>query len=205
MDFLSVILSAILIGWLFSLCIVLYILASRAYSSKQIRLKKYPFIGFLIVIIFQGAFTFLMVNIGISNLEFQFTQPIIFILIACSLQISGAYPLTQIYQHKADLADGVTTISYKLGYKGTFIFTGIMFGICNLFYFLYFKEMGRVNQFSILQLFFIPIVIYFISWFIKVNKNIEEANFKNTMKMNSIAAICMNSCFIILSIINLKQ
>ena len=43
MDFLSLVLSFILINSLFALCILLYILASRAYSSKQIRIKKYPF------------------------------------------------------------------------------------------------------------------------------------------------------------------
>ena len=48
-------------------------------------------------------------------------------MIAASLLIGGFYPLTQIYQHEDDLEDGVKTISYKLGYKGTFIFTGIVY------------------------------------------------------------------------------
>jgi hypothetical protein len=39
-----------------------------------------------------------------------------------SLFIGSVYPLTQIYQHEADKKDGVTTISYKLGYVGTFFF-----------------------------------------------------------------------------------
>jgi 1,4-dihydroxy-2-naphthoate octaprenyltransferase len=179
-----------------------YILASRAYSSKQIRLKKYPLIGFLIVVIFQGAFTFFMCTIGIENASFKLTNANIFIMLACSLQIAGAYPLTQIYQHKQDVADGVVSLSYKLGYKGTFLFTALMFVICNIFYFLYFNEVGRTNQFYILQLFFTPILIFFFYWFFKVVKNNSEANFKNTMTMNSIAAISMNSCFAVLFILN---
>jgi 4-hydroxybenzoate polyprenyltransferase len=202
MDALSISLSLILINKLFSVCILAYILASRAYSSKQIRLKKYPFIGFLIVVIFQGAFTFLMCTIGISNSEFLFTSAHIYIMLACSLQIAGAYPLTQVYQHKQDLADGVVTLSYKLGYKGTFIFTGILFGMCNVFYYLYFKEVGKTDQFYMLQLFFIPVILFFSFWFLKVLKNNSEANFKNTMRMNAIAAICMNTCFTILFFFN---
>lgn len=202
MDLLAVSLSFILINKLFSVCIFAYILASRAYSSKQIRLKKYPIVGFLIVVVFQGAFTFLMSSIGITNSELTFNSANIYIMIACSMQIAGAYPLTQIYQHKEDYADGVMTLSYKLGYKGTFIFTALMFGICNLFYFLYFKEIEKINQFYTLQAFFIPILIFFFYWFIKVIKNNSAANFKNTMRMNTIATICMNSCFIILYLLN---
>ncbi len=202
MDVLAISLSFILISKLFSACILAYILASRAYSSKQIRLKKYPLLGFLIVVVFQGAFTFLMCSIGITNTHLEFTNANIYIMLACSLQIAGAYPLTQIYQHKEDYADGVVTLSYKLGYKGTFIFTALMFGICNLFYFLYFNSVGKVHCFYILQLFFIPILVFFSYWFMKVSKDNSEANFKNTMRMNAIAAICMNSCFITLLILN---
>ena len=48
-------------------------------------------------------------------------------MMASSLLIGGFYPLTQIYQHEEDIKDGVKTISYKLGYRGTFIFTGIIY------------------------------------------------------------------------------
>jgi 1,4-dihydroxy-2-naphthoate octaprenyltransferase len=202
LDLLAIISAFILVNKLFSLCILVYIFASRAYSSKQIRLKKYPIIGFLTVVIFQGGFTYIMSVIGISNESFSFSNVNILLLLACSFQIAGAYPLTQIYQHDADLADGVKTLSYKLGYKGTFIFTAIMFGICNVFYFYYFNQINQINKFYLLQLFFFPIVGYFVWWFSNTIKNEKEANFKNTMRMNLIAAICMNTCFIILNLIN---
>jgi 4-hydroxybenzoate polyprenyltransferase len=202
LDCLAIVLSYQFITGLFAICIITYILASRAYSSKQIRLKKYPIIGFLVVVVFQGAFTYVMSVLAISDSKFIFSLPATFLLLACSFQIAGAYPLTQIYQHQADLADGVVTLSYKLGYKGTFVFTAIMFTICNLFYYLYFSEIGRLNSFFLVQLFFLPIVIYFILWFLKVLKKVNEANFKSTMRMNLIAAICMNTCFFILYLIN---
>jgi hypothetical protein len=202
LDVCAILLSFLLVNLLFAFCILVYILASRAYSSRQVRLKKYPFIGFLVVVTFQGAFTFIMSSVGLTNLPFSFTYSNLLILLATSFQIAGAYPLTQIYQHKEDLADGVMTLSYMLGHKGTFLFTALMFTMCNVFYYLYFKEVQHINHFVILQLFFIPVVIYFTMWFLKVAKNVSEANFKNTMRMNVVAACCMNACFLILIYLN---
>ena len=202
MDLLSLILSFILINSLFALCILLYILASRTYSSKLIRLKKYPFWGFLLVIFFQGAFTFYMAYLGITDTLLIINKATVFLLLGCSFQIAGAYPLTQIYQHKQDYDDGVITLSYKLGYVGTFIFTALMFFICNVCYFLYFNLINKPMNFYIIQLFFFPIVAYFAYWFYLVYKDNNKADFKNTMRMNGIAAICMNICFITLYFIN---
>jgi 1,4-dihydroxy-2-naphthoate octaprenyltransferase len=143
-----------------------------------------------------------MSYLGVTKTFLEIDNTTIWILVACSLQIAGVYPLTQIYQHKQDLADGVVTISYKLGYKGTFIFSGIMFFLCNIAYFLYFDKINQINDFYIIQLFFIPIVSFFVYWFSLVIKNEENANFKNTMLINLIAAICMNTCFIILFLKN---
>ncbi|MES1159412.1 MAG: UbiA family prenyltransferase [Bacteroidota bacterium] len=67
-----------------------YILASRAYSYRGIRLKKYPIAGYLTVIICQGALIFFLVY-------------------------HGSHPLTQLYQHEEDRKDGVRTISLLLG------------------------------------------------------------------------------------------
>ena len=200
MDIVAVLFSAIFINKLFSACILLYMLASRAYSSPKIRLKKYPILGFLTVFIFQGAFTYLMCTVGITGASFNITDAGIYILAASSFQIAGAYPLTQIYQHEQDLKDGVKTLSYQLGYIGTFIFSIAMFIICNIFYYLYFNSINQLNSFMLIQLFFIPIIIYFSYWFYKVIHNASEANFRNTMRMNYISAICMNSCFILLLI-----
>jgi len=94
----------------FAIGVLLYILVSRAYSYRGIRLKQYPIIGFLTVVVFQGAVTFWLVYHGASAaLTLEAPWPA---MIAASLLIGGFYPLTQIYQHQADKADGVTTISY---------------------------------------------------------------------------------------------
>lgn len=202
MDVLALLLSYVLVSTLFALCIFAYILASRAYSSKQIRLKKYPLLGMLTVVVFQGGFTFYMCTVGISSIPFEFTFTHMILLCACSFQIAGAYPLTQIYQHEADLKDGVTTLSYTLGYVGTFVFTAGMFALCNVFYYLYFDAMDSLNQFYVVQLFFVPIVLFFAYWCYQVVKDNSKANFKNTMRMNLIGAVCMNLCFVALYFIN---
>ncbi|MBK8568163.1 MAG: UbiA prenyltransferase family protein [Saprospiraceae bacterium] len=205
MDFAAIIGGALLVSIPFALCLVPYILASRAYSSRQIRLKKYPIIGFLVVIFFQGAFTYYISHLGVTKAFLDVNGTTIWILAACSFQIGGVYPLTQIYQHQQDLADGVVTISYKLGYSGTFLFSGAMFILCNVCYFLYFDKINHLNSFYILQLFFIPILVFFVYWFSLVLKNEGNANFKNTMLLNLIAAFCMNVCFAVLLLKNSFQ
>ena len=184
---------------IFSIGIFFYILASRAYSYRKIRLKKYPVIGYLIVIIFQGAVIFFLVYQGTSsNLSLQIP---VLALIASSLLIGGFYPLTQIYQHKEDYEDGVITISYKLGYKGTFIFTGIVYALAFVTLGWYFYLKAAIFKFIILQIFMLPIIVYFFNWFAKVLKSNSEANFKNTMRMNVIASVFTNLAFITLLIL----
>lgn len=179
--------------------IISYILASRAYSYRGIRLKQYAVIGYLTVIIFQGAVTFFLVLHG-SNNDKTLAAPA-FAMIAASLLIGGFYPLTQIYQHQQDKADGVTTLSILLGYKGTFIFTGIVyfFAVTTLAYQLI--STLQQNSFFIIQIFFIPVLVYFFWWFRQVVLKHTAANFVNTMRMTVLASVCTNAAFITLFLI----
>ena len=202
MDVISVAIS-FLITPVFALGILLYILASRAYSWRKIRLKKYPVTGYLTVIIFQGAVTFFLVYHG-SDSNHTTGVPVI-AMIASSLLIGGFYPLTQIYQHDADLKDGVQTISYKLGYKGTFIFTGIIYAIAFTMLAVQFFLNLEWERFLLLQIFMLPVLVYFFAWFTKVLKNTNEANYKNTMRMNFLASICTNAGFVTLLILHCSE
>ena len=199
----SAILLSLSIHKLFALLVFLYILASRLYSYRPIRLKKYPFIGFFVIFIFQGAFTFYLSmysflhwQLNTANL-YGLQLDTVLPMLASSFQIGAIYPLTQIYQHKSDLADGVTTLSYKLGYRGTFIFAGIMFGIATLFYFLYFS-VTNINDFYIFTIVQMPIIGYFVYWASKVWKDTQYADYKHTMYMNVIAAVVLNLFFLYL-------
>jgi 1,4-dihydroxy-2-naphthoate octaprenyltransferase len=198
LDAVAVLLS-LAVSILFTLCIVANILASRAYSYRGIRLKKYPYTGFLTVILFQGALTYFMVYNGSTSGEWELPWQGMLI---SSLLFGGFYPLTQIYQHEQDLQDGVETISYKLGVNGTFIFSGVMYILAEVFLFAYFNERGKLTQFGVLQLFFIPIVIYFIYWWKKVMQDRNNANFHYSLRMNFIAAASTNVAFVLLYFFN---
>ena len=196
-DLIGILLS-LLIGPLFTVVILFYIGASKAYSYRGIRLKKYPYLGYFIVILFQGAVTFWLVYYG-SNTEQDVSVPWQGMLI-CSLLVGGFYPLTQVYQHKQDLDDGVSTISYKLGYIGTFIFCAVVYILAWIFMAQFFIRNKHGDQLLVIGIFFIPVIVYFSRWFVLVYKNSKEANFKNTMKMNWLAATCTNISFLILLI-----
>jgi 1,4-dihydroxy-2-naphthoate octaprenyltransferase len=198
LDGIAVVLSCI-ISVYFVAGIIAYVLASRAYSYRGIRLKKYPVIGYITVVIFQGAVTFFLVMHGSSS-DKTLSVPA-FAMIAASLLIGGFYPLTQIYQHQQDKADGVTTLSLLLGYKGTFIFTGIVyfFAVSTLAYQLI--STLQQNSFFIIQIFFIPVLVYFFWWFRQVALKHTAANFVNTMRMTIIASVCTNAAFITLFLI----
>lgn len=198
MDGIAIALSLI-ISPFFALGIAGYILASRAYSYRGIRLKKYPITGYLTVIIFQGAVTFWLVYHGSHFPEVSFNVPVSGML-ASSLLIGGFYPLTQIYQHEADRKEGVTTISALLGYKGTFIFTGIVYFFAFLALAFHFFSGLEIQQFFLLQIFMLPVLVYFFIWAMKVWKNKAMADFSHTMKMNILASICTNSAFLTLLI-----
>jgi 1,4-dihydroxy-2-naphthoate polyprenyltransferase len=186
----------------FFLCVLIYILASRAYSSRMIRLKKYPIISLLTVMIFQGGFTFYMVLDVVSATSIFISNELLFIVFGCNFLIAGIYPLTQVYQHKADKDNGDTTISLLLGLKGTFYFSAFMFLIANLFFYNYFSSINSLNQFFILQFFLMPTIFFFVQWMLKVHANEQEASFKNMMRMNLISSISMNCCFILLTFMN---
>jgi len=65
LDLFAIVLS-LFIGWFFAIGILAYIIASKAYSYRGIRLKQYPVSGYLTVILFQGALTYYLSFTGIQ-------------------------------------------------------------------------------------------------------------------------------------------
>lgn len=188
-----------LISFYFALCTLLFILASRAYSYRGIRLKKYPVISYITAIIFQGAMVYFMVYHGSSIPK---TEDVPFApMIASALLVGSFYPLTQIYQHEQDKADGVKSMSMLLGYRGTFVFSAVVFFTAIALMGFYFAVNLELDRFLVVLICNVPVLIYFFRWFIKVRKEIGAANFKTSLRMNIIAAVCTNTAFIILLII----
>jgi 1,4-dihydroxy-2-naphthoate octaprenyltransferase len=118
-------------------------------------------------------------------------------MLASSFLIGGFYPLTQIYQHVADLLDGVQTLSYRLGYRGTFIFSLIMYCIAFGTLGYYFFSSLEEKEFLVLATCMLPVLVYFFIWAAKVWKDTNQANFENTMRMNLLASCCSNFGFIV--------
>jgi 1,4-dihydroxy-2-naphthoate octaprenyltransferase len=184
----------------FAVGITAYILASKAYSYRGIRLKKYPFAGYFTVIFFQGAVSFWLIYHGCSANK-GISIPVVPMIIS-SLLIGGFYPLTQIYQHEADSKDNVKTISYILGYKGTFLYCGIVYTLAFLLLAYYFFYSLQTTAFYIFSICMLPVIIYFLIWGKRVWRNYSDADYKNTMRMNIIASICSNIAFIIIFLNN---
>jgi len=189
-----------LISDLFAGCYLFFIISSRLYSWRGLRLKKYPILGYLLVISNQGSLVFFAICHGTSaNLN---TEVPMLLIAAAGLLIGGFYPITQIYQHDQDSKDGVKTISILLGKRGTFIFCTIVYLLAFTCLFIYFHSVQHLKYFLIIQLFFIPVVIYFIKWMIEVWQSPQKADYKNTMQMIWLASTSTNLAFISLLIMN---
>jgi 1,4-dihydroxy-2-naphthoate polyprenyltransferase len=189
----------LLISFHFSAAVAVYILASRAYSARSIRLKKYPILGFLVVVLCQGALIFYMVYHGAHPL-LSLRVPVLG-MVSSSLLIGGFYPLTQIYQHQSDARDGVRSLSALLGIRGTFIFCGILYAIAFVFLAYFFMESLEIKEFQVLSTCMLPVLVYFVVWAVQVWRNPLAADFKHTMRMNIIASSCTSLGFILVFLI----
>ncbi len=199
MDVIAIALS-LFISTLFATCIFIYIVCSRLYSYRGVRLKKYPIIGYLTVIVNQGALTFFMVYHGS---DIFLTNHMSWMgLLAAAFLIGGFYPITQVYQHEADKKDNVTTISMLMGKKGTFIFCGIMYLLAMLILYLYYSGRELYTPFIVLLIFLLPVLVYFMQWFLQVLKDENKADFQHTMRMNWIASTCTSLAFLTIILIH---
>jgi 1,4-dihydroxy-2-naphthoate octaprenyltransferase len=191
--------TALLISVPFAGCIAIYLLVSKAYSYDKIRLKKYPFLSTLVVIFFQGAFTFLMVQLGIGVApEVISSRTNLIFASVSSLFLCGSYPLTQIYQHTEDARRGDKTLSLLLGIPGTFLFAGVSLLIGSGLLLYTYLSLQQVMHIFIFLVCTAPILYFFSRWFWKVKLNRAEANFENTMLMNKISSLSISLAFILM-------
>lgn len=195
---------SILISWKMAIIIALYIAVSKAYSWHGIRIKKYPFLSWTIVAMFQGGYTYMLVNMSITGdlTPSWFTEKNTIAVIIASLLVGAFYPLTQVYQHEEDSKRGDRTISYLLGVNGTFIFSSFLFLTASFLMFQYMTSYYSMQHFIIFIACLLPVIAYFLWWFMRVLRNSGQANFSNTMRINKVSAWCMIICFCALSWMN---
>ena len=79
-----------------------------------------------------------------------------------------------------------------------FIFTGLVYGIAFATLAYYFLLTLQIKEFYVLATCMLPVTVYFFIWAARVWKDIGQANFVNTMRMNLLASICINTAFIII-------
>lgn len=199
MDVLAVAFS-FLISAFFAAGILLYILASRAYSYRRIRLKRFPIAGFLTVFFFQGALVFFLTYHAATSALLHQTPHIPLLL--SSLLIGALYPLTQVYQHEEDCRDGVTTISYLLGKRGTFIFSMILFLLATAGMYVLFKGQQRLNFFWLYLFYLLPVVLFFLYWMSRVWNDGSAADFRSSLRMNLLSTLCTTAFFVTLLFLN---
>jgi 1,4-dihydroxy-2-naphthoate polyprenyltransferase len=196
MDIAALILGCLISPW-FSLGIFIYIIASRAYSYRGIRIKKYPYAGFLTVFIFQGAHVYFFSIHAVEHSPVFQTE--LMPALISSLLIGALYPLTQVYQHEEDINDGVITISYILGKKGSFVFSMILFLTATVLMLILDKQRSELNLFYLFLLFMFPVVSFFLYWMSRVWKDGAIADFKHSMIMNMVSTLCTTAYFIFLN------
>ena len=188
---------ALLLGWLFAALVAVYLLVSKAYSYEGIRLKKHPLLSTVVVVVFQGAFTFLMAQVGAGAAPAQlFEKTNLLLALVSTLFLCGSYPLTQIYQHQEDARRGDRTLSLRLGIRGTFVFAaaGLLVGAgtMGLAYWL----RGEMQNLLVFLVATGPVVALFSRWAWLAWHDPALANFEWTMRMNQVSSVCLSAAFV---------
>jgi len=198
------VMSGILLSPLFGAFVALYLLVSKAYSYEGIRLKKYPLLSTFVVTLFQGAFTFVMVQVGVG---FELTEvlqaPNVWFAVVSTLFLCGSYPLTQIYQHAEDRQRGDRTLSLILGVKGTFLFAAISLTLGTALLLYLYLTTAQVQRIFIFLLCTAPIVYFFAGWVLKSQHDPRVVNYENTMQMNKISSLCISTAFIAMIVVRM--
>ncbi|MDO7846896.1 UbiA family prenyltransferase [Hymenobacter sp. M29] len=188
---------AALLSWPFAALVVVYLLVSKAYSYEGIRLKKYPLLSTLVVVVFQGAFTLLMTQVGVGAASAQlFEKTNLLLALVSTLFLCGSYPLTQVYQHEEDARRGDRTLSLRLGIRGTFVFAavGLLAGAAALGLAYWLRE--EIRPLLIFLVATGPVVFLFSRWAWAVWNDEKAADFEHTMRMNQVSSLCLSAAFI---------
>ena len=196
LDAVSIILG-LLISPMFSVMLLVFGLASKAYSHPSIRLKKYAVTGWIITGFFQGFFSYLMIAEAITKKGLLVFSDINNLIPAflCTALLWGSYPMTQVYQHEEDQKRGDITLSIRLGIRGTFIFSALVFLFSNALFILYFMEWQSLLTAMLFEIFLAPMLLYFLSWMKMSFRDPSLADHFHTMRLNLISSLCLNAFF----------
>ena len=183
--------------------VLLYGLFSKLYSHRSTRLKKSPYISFLIVFIFQGACVYWSSYAAISGLSILNGWNLNFVLagLICSCLVGANYPLTQVYQHEEDRKRGDKTLSMVLGVRGSFLFAGALFAAAVALLFIYWRNLQQLYNFWIFLPLAASVAAVFFDWYGKVRRDPAQANFRNMSRMTLVSGVMMWCYFAMLNFI----
>ncbi|RSK51429.1 UbiA family prenyltransferase [Hymenobacter rigui] len=193
------VLGAALLSLPFAGLVAGYLLVSKAYSYEGIRLKKYPLISTAVVVVFQGAYTFLMTQVGEGAGTGQLLEPTNLLLaLVSSLFLCGSYPLTQVYQHQEDARRGDRTLSLRLGIRGTFVWAGLALAAGAALLAAVYVQRQELRHVLVFLVATGPVVGLFVSWARAVWQHPAAADFDHTMRMNQVSSVCMSVAFFLM-------
>jgi len=199
-DVLAIVIGYIKTNTTFALMVFVYGMVSKAYSHPAVRLKRYPWISWIITGVFQGLFTIMMCYTGVNDFDIgnALQWKIILPGILTSTMLWANYPITQVYQHEEDRKRGDITLSAKLGIVGTFYFAASVFSLAIGGFLFYFKSVFGEKYAWVFILAMLPVLAYFFYWLTLIKENSKNADYKHTMRLNLISATCLNTYFIYL-------
>lgn len=188
------------VNFTFTIALLLYGLASKAYSHPAIRLKKYPIYSWLWVAFFQGFFTYTMSVMAIEDksTEALLQAEVLLPGLLSSLLLMASYPMTQVYQHAEDARRGDRTLSLLLGLRGTFLFSAVAFLLASAAFVAFFMAQDAWTALLIFQLMLFPTLLYFLYWWYRVRKDPKAANFKQAMRLNALSSLSLSFAFILM-------
>ena len=195
-DFLALSFSLFFVGNIFFIALFIWSILSKAYSHPKIRLKKFPFLSWLTVSIFQGPFIYLAIILSFSSSWAIDLKQQWIAAFSTAFLFGGAYPMTQIFQHKEDKERGDETLSLKLGIIKTFLFSGTNFLIGSLLLAIHFYNVKKLESFYFFPLFMLPTITFFSYWFFLCLKKESNANFVSAMRLNIVSTLSFCSFFI---------
>ena len=199
MNSLAVVLSILVFSLQFGVGILGYLLLSKLHNNNPIRLRKYAIISLLLTMTMQGVLLFALTQYATGKLMLITN---VFAIQACAFFVGFVYPLTQMYTHTEDLKRGNHTISIRLGLKGTFALSLVMFLLAISFMGLHFYNTKHVFHFYLFLFFLSPVAAYFFWW--RKNTRLQPlvANYRFTRLFVIITTICMSLFSLVLIYLN---
>lgn len=199
----SAIFLALFVSVFFALAVFIYSLLSKAYSHPAIRLKKYPWMSFAVIFIFQGGFIFWTTLMALDAEQAYMANFSTTVMggLCCSFLIGASYPLTQIYQHDEDRARGDNTLSMILGIKNTFLFSAILYVLGAIAFALYSYETGKFWHVYLFLFCTTPAVVHFIWWLYKAAGDENFVQYRYVMRQTFVGAAGLLACFSLMLIV----